>query len=387
MASRKFDWKKLRSSFPALRKYVYANTAAGAPLPKAAYEASTSYLDDLSASGDHEWERWLSEKEKIRAKLAKSINAGPRELGFTSGTSHSMNLVAQMIWDSGGRKIVTLGTEFPATTLPFLHRRFETRFVEPRAGVYRAEDLAEAVDGHTSALVVSHVQYGSGYTLDLEQAAALCSARRCKLVVNACQSLGARPLDVRQHRIDFLVGTSHKWLCGGHGAGLIYIKDALLAELRLPVVGWTSVGRPELMENRRLDIRREASALEVGCHSYDAILRLGASLDLLLQAGYERIHERICELTTALRSGLRALQLFPTTPDDLLHRSGITAFTVPDPVAFVAFLEKRKILASVRQGAVRLSLHAYNDEKDVKAILAGCEAAAKKQPKVAPAAR
>ena len=386
MALRKYDWKKLRAQFPALKKYTYLNAAAASPLPKDAYEAGEAFLADMLANGDAGFEAWLEEKEKIRAKLARSINAGTRELGFVSGTSMGMNLVAQMIWESGGRKIVTLSTEFPASTLPFLHRRFETRFVDPKNGVFRIEDIAEAVDGHTSALVVSHVQYASGYAIDLEQLGALCQARHAKLVVNASQSLGARPIDVRAARIDFLVSASHKWLCGGYGAGVIYVRDALLSELRLPMVGWTSVSQPMLMENRRLDVRREASALEVGCHDYGAVMRLGAAVDALLAPGYARIHERIVDLTTRLREGLRELGWAPNTPDDLAVRSGITAFAAPDPAAFVAGLEKRKVLASVRQGAVRLALHAYNDEKDVKRALDAIEAVGKRQPRLAQAA-
>jgi selenocysteine lyase/cysteine desulfurase len=332
----------------------------------------------LMQDGDLGFDAWLAAKEKARTALARAINASTRELGFTSGTSHSMNLIAQMIWESGGRRVVTLASEFPASTLPFLHRRFEVRFVEPRGGVYRIEDIAEAVDGHTSALVVSHVQYGSGFALDLEQLGALAQARHCRFVVNATQSLGARPLDVRASRIDFLAAASHKWLCGGYGAGIFYARESLLSEMRLPVAGWTSVVHPELMENRRLELRREASAVEVGCHAYDAVMRLSASLDLLLAPGFARVHDRIVELTDELRDGLQEIGLPAVTPDDPASRSGITAFVVPDPAGFVKALEKRKILASARQGAVRISLHAYNDSKDVQRVLEAVELLARR---------
>lgn len=388
MAGRRYDFRKLRAAFPALKRHTYVNAAAAAPLPRPAYEAGDAMATSLLQDGDLGFEAWLSAREKTRATLARAINASAREVGFTSGTSHSMNLIAQMIWDSGGRRVVTLGSEFPASTLPFLHRRFEVRFVEPRGGTYRIEDIAEAVDGHTSALVVSHVQYGSGFALDLDQLGALAQARHCRFVVNATQSLGARPLDVRASRIDFLAATSHKWLCGGYGTGIFYVREPLLSELRLPVAGWTSVVHPELMENRRLELRREASAVEVGCHAFDAVMRLGASLDLLLAPGFTRIHEYILELGGELRDGLREIGLEPVTPDDPASRSGITSFVVPDPAGFVKALEKRKILASARQGAVRIALHAYNDSKDVQRVLEAVELLARRsQPRKAAGAR
>jgi cysteine desulfurase/selenocysteine lyase len=380
MAGRKYDFRKLRAAFPALKRHTYVNAAAASPLPRPVFDAANELATSMMQDGDLHFDAWLAAREKTRAGVAKLLNASAREVGFTSGTSNSMNLIAQMIWESGGRRVVTLASEFPASTLPFLHRRFEVRFVEPRGGVYRIEDIAEAVDGHTSALVVSHVQYGSGFALDLDQLGALAQARHCRFVVNATQSVGARPIDVRASRIDFLAAVGHKWLCAGYGAGLFYARESLLHELRLPVAGWTSVLRPELMENRRLELRREASAVEVGCPAFDAIVRLGAAVELLSAPGTARIHEYILELTEELRDGLREIGIEPVTPDDPTSRSGITAFVTPDPAGFVKALEKRKIQASARQGAVRIALHAYNDSKDVQRVLEAVELLARRTP-------
>ncbi len=150
---------------------------------------------------------------------------------------------------------------------------------------------------------------------------------------------------------------------------MLWVRRALVERHRFPFAGWLRVEHPERMENRRLELRHTAQAAEVGTFAFDVPLRLGAALRLLESVGFDAIHRRIVELTDRLRAGLASLGITPLTPDDPAIRSGITSFPVADPEDFVAALAERQVIASPRRGAVRVALHACNDEADVDAAL------------------
>lgn len=367
------DWKEFRAQFPALERQTWVNAAATSPLPIHVHETARRHLDDLLYGGDRNIGGWLEGIARTRAKLAAAIGGSPTEIAFTPSTSHSMNLVASLLRDEGVREVVTLDTEFPATTLPLLHQGLQLKFVEPKDGRYDPEAIEEAITPAVGALVVSHVQFGLGAAVDLAALGRIARAKGCRFVVNATQSLGARPVDVRTAQADFLVATGHKWMCAGYGAGFLWLRQELIARHRFPFAGWLSVEQPERMDNRALQLRQTAQAAEVGTYAFDAPLRLGAALDVLGGQGFDAIHERIVGLTSELRAGLRTLSLSPLTPDDLDVRSGITSFPVNDPEAFVAALAARNVFASPRRGAVRIALHAYNDDGDVARTLEAIE--------------
>ena len=370
------NWKDLRAEFPALERQVWVNAAACSPLPLPVYEAAKRQQDDLLLSGDRNFGRWLEGVEEARALLAQTIGGSTDEIAFTPNTSHSMNLVAALLRAEGVEEVVTLGSEFPATTLPLIHHGLRLRFVEPVDGLYDPAAIAAACAG-AGALVVSHVQFALGTAVDLPALGAIARQHGCRFVINATQSLGARPVDVRAAGADFLVATGHKWLCAGFGTGMFWGREELLSRHRFPFAGWLSVENAERMDNRSLDLRRGARAAEVGTFAFDAPLRIGAALRLLGGFGFDAIHERIVSLTDELRAGLRAIGLQPLTPDDHASRSGTTSFAVAAPEPFVAALAARGVIASPRRGSVRIALHAYNDERDLARTLAAIAEAAR----------
>lgn len=364
-----YDWKSFRSQFPALESQTWVNAAGTSPLPLPVYERGRRFLEEVMLQGDRGFARWHEEIERTRGLVAGVFGFAPEEIAFTQGTSHSMNLVAGLLRSMGATTIVTLGSEFPSSTLPFLHQGFDVRFVEPEGAAFSLERIAAALVPGVHALVASHVQFGTGWASDLHALGALCRERGVRFVVNATQSFGARPVPAGSAGADFVAATSHKWACAGYGCGLLAVRREILAAHRFPFAGWTSVEQPFDMDNRRLSLKSTAAAAEVGTFAFDTAIRLGAALDVLMDPGFERIHERIVELTDRLRAGLRELGLEPITPDDRASRSGITCVKVADPAAAATSLAARQIFSSPRRGTLRIALHAYNDEADVDRTL------------------
>lgn len=361
------DWGEVRGQFPITGRVAYLNAAEGSPIPKLAAQEAKRFYDEALAEGEAAWEKWLGRMEEVREKAAKLINAEKDEIAFTLNTSHGMNLIAGMLVGRG--EVITMEDEFPSSTLPWLNKGFKVKFVKPRNNVYGLESIGRALSGKTKILVTSHVQYATGFKQDLAGLGRLCESRGLIYVVNATQSAGAMPIDAKEAKIDFLVFSGLKWPMAGHGIAVLYVNRKWHGKLKYPFAGWRSVKRPELMDNKNLDLKPSALALEVGCPHFPSIFALGGALDLLNAVGKDNVERRIYELGDRLAEGLRKLGLSVLSPLEREHRSGITLVKVKNPTWVVEELSRRGVVVSARGGGLRVSAHIYNDERDVDRLV------------------
>jgi selenocysteine lyase/cysteine desulfurase len=357
------NWDEIREQFPAAKRYVYLNAAACSPISKVVLEETRKCYRELLTHGDTIWEEWLKKKEDVREKIATFLNANKEEVAFTVNTSLGMNLIAYMLKGKGD--VVTMQDEFPSSTFPWMNLNYRLRFVKPTNYVYSLQDIKRKTTEQTRILVTSHVMFCTGFKQDLVEVGTWCKQSGLIFVVNATQSMGAFPIDVKEADIDFLVFSCHKWLMAGYGVGVIYLSRKWFGSLKYPVVGWQSVKNPDLMDNRRLDLKDDASVLEVGGLQFPNIFALGATLDLLNRIGMKNIKSRIYELNDYLVEDLDRLNVTILSPLDEKYRSGITVIKVKDPEEVALKLRNKGVIVSARREGLRVSLHIYNNEKDI----------------------
>lgn len=380
---------ELRAEFPLLKDTTWLNAAASSPTPRSSYAAMEGFLRETMETGDARFPAWMRMKDDVRARFARFLNASPQELAFTPNTSFGFHVIAQLLKQLGVEEVLTLDAEFPSTTLPLLYDGLRLRAVKARAdGTWHLDDLEAALTAKTGAIAVSAVQYASGFRIDLAAVSALCRAKNLRFIVNAAQGLGHVPLDVQALHVDFMAGTSHKWLMAGFGTGSLFIAQRWLDSLRLPFGGWLSV-RPEeqfqpWVHTTRSDestlaftatgtkFRTDAAALEVGAGAWVGFFALDAALALHEAVGIEHTLAHNIGLQLQLRAGLRQLGFTPTTPDDPATLSGICVVPVAGPPldAVRALLREAKVATTPRGAGLRISTHVFNDEEDVQRLLA-----------------
>lgn len=363
------DWDNIRKQFPAAEKYAYFNIAGGAPLPYEAANEGKRFYDEMLQGADTYWEKWLERTEEVRAKVARFLNADPHEICFTLNTSHGMNVVADML--KGRGNVLTMDDEFPSSTIPWLHRKYGVSFMKPTDNMYSLSDIEGHATAKTKILVTSHVQYSTGFRQDIVEVGKWCKKRGIIFVVNATQSFGAFPIDVRKARIDFLAFSGYKWPMAGYGVGVLYINKKWRRNARFPVAGWTSVRIPELKDNRSLDLKEDARELEVGCLNFPNIFALGGALGFLEKIGITAVGRRIYELDDYLVQKLAKERIRIVTPLDKRHRSGITVIDVRSPKDAVRHLAKKNIIVSMTRKGVRISLSIYNNKMDIDKLVSG----------------
>jgi selenocysteine lyase/cysteine desulfurase len=363
------DWSQVRALFPAAERYTYLNTAAAPPISLLAAREGKRYYDEMAEHADVPWDRWLSQVEDVREKLAKLLHAEPQSIAFTYSTAHGMNLIAGILQHCGD--VLCPADEFPSCTLPWLQQRYRLHFVRSQdRGVIDLEDVERSITPETRILVASYVQFATGFRQDLVSMGRLCSERKLIFVVDATQGMGVFPIDVVASNIDFLVFSGYKWAQAGYGVGGLYIAPRFLNTSSLPVAGWWSVRDPEAVINDRLDLKETAAALEVGCPHFAGIFALGGALALFEEIGAVQIEERIHQLTDYLHQRLDKEGLKIASPRIRDQRSGITIIEMRNASEVVKSLAEKKIIVSARGKGLRVSVHVFNNFDDIDHLVA-----------------
>ena len=223
---------------------------------------------------------------------------------------------------------------------------------------------------------VSWVGFASGYRLDVASLVRDAHQRELFVFLDAIQGLGAFPLDVTAAGVDFLAADGHKWLLGPEGAGLFYLRREHLDLLRPLGLGWNSVAHSGQFDNAALTLKPSAARYEGGTYPMVCLQGLGASLELLLAHGIDQIAARILELTDLACRRLEQIGAVIASPRafDVRSdgRSGIVSFELPGRSPLIVRREclRRGVAINCRDGRLRISPHAYNNEEDIERLMA-----------------
>ncbi len=365
--------EKIREQeFPVTKNRIFFDHAKVAPLSKRVLDATRSFAEDAANFGTAHYARWMSGAEETRESFARLINADIDEVAFVKNTTEGLSIVANGVAWRRGDNVVVPDIEFPSNVYPWLNLErlgVETRFVHAAGGRVEFDDIVKRVDKRTRVVSVSSVECNSGFRNDLEKIGAFCKERDVYFCVDAIQSLGALPMDVKKCHVDFLAADGHKWMMSVEGLGGFYISSEVLEEIHPAVVGWDSVVDAQNFMHYDFTLRPGAQRFEEGSFNTLSIHAFGAALSLLHEVGVERIETRLMELGDRILEALRARNLKvlnSTTPGE---RSGIVSFTfAADLKKFSAFMAENRVSLTVRDGMVRLSPHFYNTAEEIDAF-------------------
>jgi selenocysteine lyase/cysteine desulfurase len=366
------DLLRVREDFPITRACVYLNHAAVSPLPLPAMAALNEAARRLAELGS-ERDRNHALLSRVRAQVARLLDAPPDTVAFVHGTTHGLGQLASGLDWEPGDNVVTIRGEHPANVLPWLNlerRGVTTRFVEPVAGAVTAEAVLAAVDRRTRVVALSFVEFWNGFRNDLDTIGRECRRQGVLLAVDAIQGLGALQLSVSRTPIDYLAAGAHKWLLGAAGIGIAYVHPDLVTRIQPPIVGIASVDGEGSYFEYSSQLAPDARRLQEGTFNLLGITALGASLELLASLDPAWIEERVVGLTRRLRAGLDAVGCTLVDPQQQ-QLSGIISFRHPNrPAAELQDeLWRAGFRLSLRADFVRAAPHFYNTETEVDALL------------------
>ena len=357
-----------RSQFPVTGHWTYLNHAGTSPPSGPAVEAMHRCAVESSKGGTVAFAAHDERGEEIRASAAVLLGVPARDVAFVKNTTEGLGFVANGLSWAPGDRVVVPDLEFPSTLYPWIALRDLGVVVDlvPTAGPGRAlpvDAYAEAVRAGPPPKVVaaSLVQFGRGWRTDLAGLAGVCAEAGALLCADVIQGLGVIPAELDAWGVDFAMADAHKWLLGPLGVGVLYVRGSVLDRLRPLEPGWSSVAHREEWDNRDLVWADGARRLEGGSANLTGIHAMGASIELLLAAGVDRVWAHASELCGRLREGLAAAGATVLSDGSDAGRSAIVTFTVDgvDPVLLCDALRGEGIVCAPRAGGVRVSPHGY----------------------------
>lgn len=359
-----------RREFPVTDSYIYLDHAGVAPVPLRVGEAVAEFLKEASSMGFVGYSQWMERVERVRGLSARLVGAESDEIAFVKNTSHGISIVAGGLDWKSGDNVLVFEKDFPTNIYPWLaleRKGVSVRYIPADGnGRISIKDVEKLTDSRTRLISMSSVQALNGFMMDPEELREYCLGRGVLLFLDAIQSLGAVPMDVDRYGADFLSADGHKWLLAPEGTGIFYCRKERAKELYPNLIGWKSVVHEAEFERIELTLKEDALRFEEGSYNVMGIIALGASLDLLFEAGIERVRSRVLDLGDLVISEADRRGYQVRTPRERGSRGGIVSFAGPfDPKTMKQALMSRRVVVNERGGALRLAPHFYNTDEEI----------------------
>ena len=369
-----------RAEFPWADETLYLNHASIGPLPERTRLALDAFnrrrampfqLPDRDLFGT------LAESRRLVSEL---IGAAPEEIALTVNTGFGLGIVARALPLRPGDVVLVSDREFPANVYPWIRLRdlgITVELIPTLASGWpdEARLLERLEDPRVRVLAVSLVQFSNGYQVDLAALSAATRRTGAYLVVDAIQAVGHMPIDLRRTPVDMLACGGQKWLLSPWGSGFVYVRRDLIEQLDPPVTGWMAFeGTDDLtrLTSYRETLRADARRFELITLPYQDFAGFNASLGLLAELGVERIRAHLQRLHEPLRAWA-ARSGTPLASPVGEHGSGILCVAPADVGEAFRRLKAARIICTVREGAIRLSPHAYNTVAEMERVVAVLE--------------
>jgi len=365
-----------RKEFPILDNTVYMISHSLGAMPRRTRDRLQEYADMWSTRGIRAWEEgWWMMATSVGDMIGKIIGAGEGEVVMHPNVSVCQSIIASCLNFKGERnKIVTESLNFPSNL--YIYHSLEREgarviTVPSEDGItVPLEKLLDAIDEQTLLVSVSHVIFRSSFIQDLHAITRRAHEVGALVVADIYQSAGTVPLNIREIGLDFATGGSVKWLCGGPGAGYLYVKRELWSKLEPRLTGWLAHEDPfafEMGPNKYADnIYRFLN----GTPCVPAMYAAKSGYEIINEIGVEKIRAKSIKQTSRLIEVVEESGFKINCPRKVEERGGTVVIDVPHGQQVTTELLRRDFLCDFRPGAgIRVAPHFYTKDEELELIV------------------
>lgn len=387
----KFDIERARAQTPGCSERIHFNNCGAGLMPTPVIDALKTHIDLEARIGGYEAAAAADDKVKrTYAALARMLNCETREVAVVENATRGWDMAFYAFNFQPGDRILTCSAEYASNYIAFLQvARNSGAVIETIAddahGAVDVAALSDTIDERVKLIAVTHVPTNGGLVNPAAEIGRVAREHGIPFLLDACQSAGQMPLDVKALNVDMLSATSRKFLRGPRGMGFLYVREDMIAKLEPPLLDlhaatWVSPQEYRLVEDARRFENWECNVA--------AKIALGTAVDYALEWGLDAIEARIATLAGLLRERLGALDAVQLR-DLGTRQCGIVSFTVADrtPLSVVQGLKQRGINLSVSRATstqinmhgrgldavVRVGIHYYNDEDEIARFMAALD--------------
>lgn len=371
------DLLAYRNQFPILDKTLYLINHSLGAMPQGVYDRVRDYAETWATRGIRAWaEGWWEMPLAVGDKVARIIGAAPGTVVMHQNVSICQSIILSCFELTGRRnKIVYEGLNFPSVMYVYeAHaRQAGARIVTVPSDdgiTIDTQRMLDAIDEETLLVPISHVLFKSAYIQDVRAIVAKAHGVGALVVLDVYQSAGTVPFSVGELEVDFATGGSVKWLCGGPGAGFLYVRPELRAELQPKVTGWAAHHAPFAFEPV-MNYADDAHRFLHGSPAIPALYAAESGYDLINEIGVARIRAKSIKQTTRLIELANEQGWRVNAPRAAEQRGGSVIIDVPHAGEVVRELAARDVLVDFRPGAgIRVGPHFFNTDEEIVAVIA-----------------
>ncbi len=367
--------EKIRSESPTLQSKTFLNHASRGPLHGITKEALFNYANFWQ---EFNFEEAITIGEKSRESFAKLIKAKKEEVTYTANVTTGTTIALNCLDYEKNCNIVCYWNDYVSQVYSALHlskmKGVEYRPVIDENGIITPEFFSEKIDKNTKMVLLSHVQWLTGFRADIKEIVKIAHENDAKVVVDTIQSTGALVNDVKEWDVDFLSCGVAKWLLGPSQAGFLYMKEEYIDQFYPPFVGYFGVdmGNKDApyWDTKTLEylpqITKFSNTNPVELLYYIAY----HGMKIILDYGIEKVEKRVLSLSKYLKEELEKINLTDfqaALTDD--NMSGIINIKMDNAFDKTKLLSKQDIVVSSRLDGIRISPHFYNTHEDIDKVI------------------
>ena len=367
------EWRK---EFPTVEATLHFASHTLGAMPRRAEEALRVYAQQWKARGIRAWnESWFTLPTEVGDLVGRLLGAPAGSVSMHENVTLAQAVFLSALEFTGARRRVVCSAEdFPSVL--YLYEGLERRGAElvrvpARDGhAIAEEDVLAAIDERTALVAISAVLFRSAQILDVGAIAARARSVGALTLIDAYQAVGTVPVDVRALGVDMLSGGSIKWLCGGPGAGYLYVRPQTAERLEPALTGWFAHARP--LDFDPGPMRRDPGARRfwTGTPAIPAFAAARPGYEIVGQIGVERIREKSLRQTARLIERADEYGFRVASPRDPVRRGGTVVLDVPNAEPVCDALLDSDVLLDFRPGVgLRLAPHFYTRDDEVDLVM------------------
>ncbi len=377
------DLLRWRAEFPILATCNYLISNSLGAMPRAVYDRVREYADTWATLGVRAWGQpfadnptWWELKGAVGDKIAPLMGAPAKSVLVHENASiaNSILISALDFSDTRRSKVVISDQDFPSDVYSVtrgLPSHMEVHVVRSRDGItIDTQELLDAIDERTRLVSLSHVLFRSAYIMPAAEIIAKAHAVGAQVLLNGYHSVGIIPLDVTALNVDFYIGGTLKWMCGGPGGVFMYVRPDLLPTLQPRMTGWFAHQRPFAFDLEHFDLREDSYRLANGTPAIAALYAIQPGVEIITQVGIDAIRANSLRQTAMLIDFAEQAGFPINTPKQPELRAGTVTLNPPNAYEISRALIARNIVIDFREGAgIRVAPHFYNTDAEVRQVI------------------
>ena len=362
-----------RPEFPILETSTYLISNSLGAMPRSVYSKLNEYADTWATLGVRAWGAgWWDLKRDVGDKIAPLLGASADTVLIHENASiaNSILFSALDFSDTGRNKVVVCDQDFPSdvyTLRAMLPHHMEIVTVPSQDGIsIDTDELLAAIDEHTRLVSLSHVLFRSAYIMPAGAIVEKAHSVGAQVLFNGYHSVGIIPVDVTALEVDFYIGGTLKWLCGGPGGVFMYVRPDLLPTLNPKITGWFAHKQPFAFDVDHFELREDAYRLANGTPGIASLYAIQPGVDIIAQVGVDNIRQKSIRQTALIIDLAEKAGYAVNSPRLTDERAGTVTIRPDHAYEVSRELLARNIVIDYREGAgIRIAPHFYNSDDEI----------------------